>query len=111
MLNADHSTSPLAGEHRETKCVLRDAGVPHTVLRNGYYTEGYADLLGGYLAAGEIAGAAGHGKMSTGTRQDFATAAATALLNDETGDRTCELARPATSPNSPSSSPTSPARR
>ena len=76
MLSADHSTSPLAGEHRETERVLRDAAVPHAVLRNGYYTEGYADHLGEYLAAGEIIGAAGHGRMSTATRQDYATAAA-----------------------------------
>jgi propionate CoA-transferase len=32
-LNADDSASPLAGEHRDTERVLRDAGVPFTVLR------------------------------------------------------------------------------
>jgi len=46
MLNADDSTSPLAGEHRDTERALRDAGVPFTLLRNGYYTEGYTDPLG-----------------------------------------------------------------
>lgn len=91
MLNADHSTSPLAGEHRETERVLREAGVPHTVLRNGYYAEGYTDHLGEYLATGEIIGAAGHGRMSTATRQDYATAAAAALFSDEDGNRTYEL--------------------
>jgi NAD(P)H dehydrogenase (quinone) len=91
MLNADHSTSPLAGEHRETERVLREAGVPHTVLRNGYYTEGYTDHLGEYLATGEIIGAAGHGRMSTATRHDYATAAAAALFSDEAGNRTYEL--------------------
>ncbi len=95
MLNADHSTSPLAGEHRETERVLSEAAVPHTVLRNGYYTEGYPDHLGEYLAAGEITGAAGHGRMSTATRQDYATAAAAALLSDEPGNRTHELGGPA----------------
>jgi NAD(P)H dehydrogenase (quinone) len=91
MLNADHSTSPLAGEHRETERVLREAGVPHIVLRNGYYAEGYADHLGEYLATGEIIGAAGHGRMSTASRQDYATAAAAALFSDEDGNRTYEL--------------------
>ncbi len=94
MLNADHSSSPLAGEHRETERVLRHAAVPHTVLRNGYYTEGYPDHLGEYLATGEIIGAAGRGRMSTATRQDYATAAAVALLSDDAGDRTRELGGP-----------------
>jgi NAD(P)H dehydrogenase (quinone) len=95
MLNADHSTSPLAGEHRETERVLREADVPYTVVRNGYYTEGYTDHLAEYLAAGEIIGAAGHGRMSTATRQDYATAAAAALLSNEAGSRTYELGGPA----------------
>ncbi len=95
MLNADRSTSPLAGEHRETERVLREAAVPHAVLRNGYYTEGYADHLGEYLADGEIIGAAGDGRMSTATRQDYATAAAAALLGGEAESRTCELGGPA----------------
>jgi NAD(P)H dehydrogenase (quinone) len=95
MLNADHSTSPLAGEHRETERVLRESGIPYTVLRNGYYTESYPDHLGEYLAVGEIIGAAGYGRMSTATRQDYATAAAVALLRAEAGNRTRELGGPA----------------
>jgi len=49
MLNADDSTSPLAGEHRDTERALRDAGVPFTLLRNGYYTEVHTDPLGQYF--------------------------------------------------------------
>ena len=52
MVNADDSASPLAGEHRDTERVLREAGVPYTLLRNGYYTEVYTDPLGQYLQAG-----------------------------------------------------------
>ena len=66
MLKADDSTSPLAGEHRETERALREAGVPYTLLRNGYYTEVYTDPLDQYLRAGEILGAAGHGKNRGG---------------------------------------------
>ena len=95
MLNADDSTSPLAGEHRDTERVLREAGVPFTVLRNGYYTEVYTDPLGRYLDDGEILGASGDGKLSAATRQDYATAAAAALLHDEGGNRTYELGGPA----------------
>ncbi len=55
MLNADDSTSPLAGEHRDTERVLREAGVPYTLLRNGYYTEVYiADLDGQNTTTSEL---------------------------------------------------------
>jgi NAD(P)H dehydrogenase (quinone) len=95
MLNADDSTSPLAGGHRETERVLREAGVPYTLLRNGYYTEVYTDPLGEYLQDGEILGAAGHGKIAAATRADYAAAAAAALLQDKGENRTYELGGPA----------------
>jgi uncharacterized protein YbjT (DUF2867 family) len=43
MLNADHTTNPLAGEHQDSERALRDAGVSFTLLRNGWYTENYTD--------------------------------------------------------------------
>jgi len=95
MLNADDSTSPLAGEHRETERALRAAAVPFTLLRNGYYTEVYTDPIGQYLQKGEIVGAAGHGRISAASRRDYAAAAATALLHDAGGNRTYELGGPA----------------
>jgi NAD(P)H dehydrogenase (quinone) len=95
ILNAGDSTSPLAGEHRDTEKALRDAGVPFTALRNSFYTEGYTAQLGQYLNAGEIAGAAADGRISAATRPDFAAAAATALLEDEAGNRIYELGGPA----------------
>ncbi len=95
MLNADHSTNPLAGEHQDTERALRAAGVPFTLLRPGWYIENYTDQLGQYLQHGEILGAAGSGKISAATRQDYAAAAATALLQDEEGNRTYELGGPA----------------
>ena len=95
MLNADHSTNPLAGEHRDTEQALRAAGVPFTLLRNGWYTENYAGQIGQYLQRGEILGAAGTGRISAASRQDYAAAAAAALLRDEEGDQTYELGGPA----------------
>jgi uncharacterized protein YbjT (DUF2867 family) len=83
----------------ETDPCLRagiEAGdVPLTLLCNGWYTENYADQIGQYLAAGEILGAAGNGRISTASRQDCAAAAATALLDDDAGNRTYELGGPA----------------
>jgi NAD(P)H dehydrogenase (quinone) len=95
MLDADDSTNPLAEEHRATEQALREADVAHTLLRNGWYTENYTDQLGQYLRTAEIVGAAGAGKISAATRQDFGAAAAAALLQDETGNRTYELGGPA----------------
>jgi NAD(P)H dehydrogenase (quinone) len=95
MLNADHSTNPLAGEHRDTEHALRAAGMPFTLLRNGRYTENYTDQLPDYLQAGEILGAAGNGRISAATRQDYAAAAVAALLQEEDGNRVCELGGPA----------------
>ena len=95
MLNSDDTTNPLAGEHQETERALRAAGVPFTLLRNGWYTENYTGQLSQYLQRGEILGAAGSGKISAATRQDYAAAAAMALLNDNDGDRTYELGGPA----------------
>jgi hypothetical protein len=90
-----YAVTPLVGEHRESERALRAADVPFTLLRNGYYTEVYTDPIGQYLQAGEIVGAAGHGRISAASRQDYAAAAATALLHDEGGNRTYELGGPA----------------
>ena len=43
MLNADDTTNPLAGEHQDTERTLREADMPFTLLRNGWYTENYTD--------------------------------------------------------------------
>lgn len=95
MLHAGTSTNPLAGEHQETERALQAAGVPFTLLRPGWYTENYTDQLDQYLQRGEIVGAAGSGKISAATRQDYAGAAVAAMLNDDEGNPTYELGGPA----------------
>jgi NAD(P)H dehydrogenase (quinone) len=95
ILNADDTTNPLAGEHQGSERALREAGVPFTLMRNGWYTENYTDQLGQYLERGEILGAAGSGRISAATRKDYAAAAVAALLEDEEGNRTYELGGPA----------------
>jgi NAD(P)H dehydrogenase (quinone) len=95
ILNADDTTNPLAGEHQDSELVLRASGVSFTLLRNGWYTENYADQLDQYLTRGEILGAAGNGRISAATRKDYAAAAAAALLRGEDGNPTYELGGPA----------------
>lgn len=95
ILRADTTTNPLAGEHRGTEEALRAAGVPFTLLRHSWYTEGYTGQLGRYLERGEILGAAGAGRVSGAPRADYAAAAAAALLAEDQGDVVHELGGPA----------------
>jgi NAD(P)H dehydrogenase (quinone) len=87
---ADSSTLLLAAEHQQTEQLLADSGLPHVLLRNGWYTENYTGQLPVYLQHG-IAGAAGDGKVSPAPRADYAEAAATVLTSDGHAGRTYEL--------------------
>jgi NAD(P)H dehydrogenase (quinone) len=86
---ADTSSLLLAAEHKQTEQLLADSGVPHVLLRNGWYVENYTGQLPVYLEHG-IAGAAGEGKVSPATRADFAEAAATVLVEDGHAGKTYE---------------------
>jgi NAD(P)H dehydrogenase (quinone) len=79
--HADTSTLLLAEEHRATEQLLAEAGVPHALLRNSWYTENYTAQLPVYLEHG-IAGAAGDGAVSAATRADYAAAAAAVVATD-----------------------------
>ena len=90
ILKADSSTLPPAEEHRATESLLVDSGVPHVLLRNGWYIENYTSQLPAYLEHG-IAGAAGAGRISAATRADYAEAAAAVLTQDGHAGATYEL--------------------
>jgi NAD(P)H dehydrogenase (quinone) len=81
IVRADTSTLLLAAEHRATEQLLAEAGVPHALLRNSWYTENYTGQLPLYLEHG-IAGAAGNGTVSAATRADYAAAAAAVMATD-----------------------------
>ena len=74
MLNADRTTGPVADDYRDSERALSEAGVPFTLLRNGLYMERCTDHLSQYLEVGEIIGAAGNGRISAASRQDYAAA-------------------------------------
>lgn len=90
ILNADRSGMILAGDHQATEALLRDSGVPFTLLRNGWYTENY-DLKGA-VKNGAILGAAGTHALNPAPRQDYAEAAAAVLSTDGHAGQTYELA-------------------
>jgi NAD(P)H dehydrogenase (quinone) len=92
VLRADTSTLPVADEHKVTEELLRGAGIPCVVLRNGWYVENYTDNLEAPLARGAFIGAAGDGRIAAASRADYAAAAVAVLTMDGHGDKTYELA-------------------
>jgi NAD(P)H dehydrogenase (quinone) len=92
VLHADRSTLGLAGEHRDTEAALRASGLPYSLLRNGWYVENYTASLGGAIAHGALAGAAGEGRIAAAARADYAEAAAVVLAASGAVEQVYELA-------------------
>jgi NAD(P)H dehydrogenase (quinone) len=82
VLGGDEADFQLAAEHQATEKIIRDSGLPYTLLRNGWYDENYTAQLPTYLGLGAIAAAAGDGRVASAPRADYA-AAAVAVLTGE----------------------------
>lgn len=91
ILNADSGGMALAEEHCATEAVIRDSGLPHTFLRNGWYSENITAALPQTLSMGQHFGAAGNGRFATASRKDFAEAAAIVLAGTGHEGKTYEL--------------------
>ena len=92
LLHADTSPLGLAEEHRATEALLKASGVPHVLLRNGWYTENYLASLPAVLQHGAMIGSAGEGRIASAARADYAEAAAAALTRDGQAGQVHELA-------------------
>ena len=93
VLHADTSPLGLAEEHRETEAALAASGVPHVLLRNGWYTENYTASIPAALAHGVLLGSAGEGRIASAPRVDYAAAAAAVLTaTEDQAGRVYELA-------------------
>ncbi|MBX9664974.1 MAG: SDR family oxidoreductase [Novosphingobium sp.] len=86
ILHAPTSTIGLAEEHRATEAALAASGVPHILLRNGWYNENCTGALAPSIEHGAIIGAAGEGRICSASRADYAAAAAAALVDGAGGD-------------------------
>lgn len=82
----------LAQDHIATEAALVESGVPHTVLRNGWYTENFTGALAAAVQHGAILGAAGDGKVSSASRRDYAEAIAVVATGAGHEGRVYELA-------------------
>lgn len=92
ILDADNSQLMLAEDHKATERMLRDSGLPWVFLRNGWYSENYFMDLEGTIDRGVMVGAAGDGRVSPASREDYAQAAAAVLLRDGQEGKIYELA-------------------
>ena len=92
LLHADTSPLNLGPEHVATEADLKASGIPHTILRNGWYHENSTASAKGAVAAGALIGASGEGRISGAARADFADAAVVALTDASHVGKTYELA-------------------
>lgn len=92
ILHAGTSPLPLAAEHLETEQMLLGSGLPHVLLRNGWYTENYTAGVPAALTHGVVLGCAGQGRISSAARADYAEAAAAVLLAENPAGKIYELA-------------------
>ncbi len=71
----------LMADHAATEEAIEAAGIPATILRNGWYVENYTGQLPTYLEHGAV-GAAGDGQVSVALRREYAEAAAVAATTE-----------------------------
>ncbi|MBD8143672.1 SDR family oxidoreductase [Pantoea agglomerans] len=92
LLHADTSPLGLGVEHRATEALLKAAGIPFALLRNGWYSENYAASIPPALAHHAFIGAAGEGRIASAARQDYAEAAAEVMTREDQAGKVYELA-------------------
>lgn len=88
----DSTDLVLAPDHLATEELIKESGLPATVLRNNWYTENYAAQLAEARNTGTITAAAGEGRVASASRADFAAAAAVVLTGDDHAGQVYELA-------------------
>lgn len=75
----------LAADHRETEQLILDSGLPYTILRNNWYSDGprYIGDLPGIVERGAITtGVAPGSRIAFASRTDYAAAAAVVLSSE-----------------------------
>ncbi|MBV1902968.1 MAG: SDR family oxidoreductase [Marinosulfonomonas sp.] len=91
----DQSPITFSTDHKDTEAMLASSGVAHTILRNNLYTDMLLMSAPQSIAMGKHFTATGTGKTGFVTREDCASAAAAALMN-EADTRTLEITGPDT---------------
>lgn len=92
LLRTDNTSLDIGTEHKVTEKLLKESGIPFTILRNGWYTENYTSSVPGAIRGGALMGCAGNGKISGAARADYADAAAAVLTGKNHQGKIYELA-------------------
>lgn len=92
LLHADTSPLGLAQEHLDTEAYIKASGLPHVLLRNGWYTENYLASVAPALQHGAFIGSAAEGRIASAGRADYAEAAAAVLTQTAQAGKVYELA-------------------
>lgn len=92
ILRGGDSPLALGREHGATERALAASGLPHALLRNGWYLENYTWNLKPALTHGTFIGSAGQGRIAAASRADFAAAAAAVLTGQGHEGKVYELA-------------------
>jgi NAD(P)H dehydrogenase (quinone) len=79
LTHADTTTLRAAAPHWATEQVIRNSGVPFTVLRNNVYADAFTPFMRLALTSGTLVGSAGDGGVAAATRADYAAAAVAVL--------------------------------
>lgn len=88
---ADTSPLVLAPDHKATEEIIRASGLAATILRNGWYSEGYTQAIEQGARTGNFVGSAGDGRVASATRADYAAAAVEVLTGDGHANKIYEL--------------------
>lgn len=91
IMQADTSPMLIAADHKATEAAIHDAGIPATILRNGWYSENWTGNLAGAISAGAMIGAAGDATFTPATRADYAEALAVVAAGDGHAGQVYEL--------------------
>jgi NAD(P)H dehydrogenase (quinone) len=90
-IRADDPGFVLGADHKATEDAIKEAGLRHTILRNGWYIENYIPAMAGAAHTGVLTAAVGDARVAPAGRRDFAQALAAVVTTSGHDNRTYQL--------------------
>ncbi|WP_018636394.1 NAD(P)H-binding protein [Parafrankia elaeagni] len=90
-IRADDPGFALGADHKATEDSIKDAGLRHTILRNGWYIENFIPAMRVAAQTGVLTAAVGDAPISPVGRRDLAQALAVAVTTGGHDNRTYHL--------------------
>jgi NAD(P)H dehydrogenase (quinone) len=90
-VRSDDPTFALGADHKATEDYLKQSGLTHTILRNGWYIENYIAAMQQAAQSGVFMAAVGDGHVAPAGRRDFAEALAVVITADGHDNKTYSL--------------------